>query len=144
MITRRLAILGVLLSPPAVSLAADSGVWAAAQSKERYLLAQMGASVRAWTRIEGRRQAAGPLTEAEAVAGVLDQYPDLSPKDASTLAFVVLMVAARDLDTQIRQPNPPAAAAADLRARRDRLGALLTAMAGRTPDMASAPLRALR
>jgi len=143
MVTRRHAVFAVLCFLAGPAPAAESAVWTAALAKERYLLAQMSVSVRGWIRVEGRRQADGSATEEAASAAVRERYPGLSPRDVGTLAFVVLMVAARDLDTRLRDLDDPAAAG-ELGARRARLADLLAAMAGRTPDLTSRALRALR
>jgi hypothetical protein len=141
MLNRRLAFAGILaLLLPGLS----PTPWSAAQSKERYLLAQVGTTVRGWVRIEGRRQANGMTSEEQATAAVRAHYPNLSPKDASTLAFVVLMVALRDVEADIRIPNPPITVMNELQARRERLMAIVLAMARRTPDYASPALRTLR
>jgi hypothetical protein len=97
-----------------------------------------------WVRMEGRREAAGATSDALASASVKARFSQLSPRDVSTVAFLVLMAAAHDLDTEIRIPNPPVMVMDALLARRERLRAILADMAPRTPSIASRQLRDLR
>jgi hypothetical protein len=132
----------LLALPLAFTVAAAAPV--SAESRERYLLAQLAASLRGWIRIEGSRLAGAAPSETGALAAVRNRYPDLTVTDASVLAFLILMVAARDIEggAQMGRPLPGEPQPAPQRAMAAR-SAALHLMAGAS-DRASDALRALR
>jgi hypothetical protein len=112
-----------------------------AQARERHLLAQMSVPLRGWLRIEGRREAmAGAPSEQTALAAVRERFPDLSNNDAETLAFVVLMVAERDVTQAPADGATPAAATSKTA---PALGQALSTMFQKISDTASDVVRDL-
>jgi len=97
-------ISAVILMAPVASLAADELRFpAGAEAREARLLTKVGPQTRAWIKQVGAKEAAsGQPSEAAAIAAARS-LGNLQDADIQAVAFLVLMEATRDTDTDLRK-----------------------------------------